>query len=367
MGFDSFYISCDGAMDARLRLKLETECGKGKHCLLETPDSWFDIYSQEPRTTLRARLSCLSGDIPGLSEGDLLDDGSNLMRQPYFMMKNTKPLLVYRDYIIAHKHWNVSVDDMMKESRPGLWQIGDSTIMSSFIFRWYRRARYSPVRHWEALISYLAEWLTVERPASFPQFGVSFRKWDSDLSDDKEFEKARKESIRRGIGLLRNYLVDNGEGGIREGLHHDILPDGTPLRADVIRADCTGEFSGAFSFFARTENSREASVISDSLRNFVFDPMQIKGGIFDGMIRWTAQSWSVCNQDDVCRAVLPVLYDCILFHDDRHFDEVTRALDFLVKTTSKDGTRRFRTDCINMDENSISQLANEEHESAAHI
>lgn len=359
--FDCFYMSCNGMMDARLRSRLETECKKGKNCLLESPNSWMDVYSADPVTTLRARLACVSDSIPELKIGDILDDESNMMMCPYCTMKNTRPLLVYHNYIIAHKHWNASLEELMKDSMLGLWQIGDNTIMSSFKFRWFRRARFAPIKHWEILIGFLAEWLTGSKPVKFPEFGVSCRKWNSDLSDDVEFETARKESVRKGIGCLRNYLVDNGMGGVREGLRHDILSDGTQLPAEPIRTDCSGETSGAFRFFAKTENCEQAKETADNLQNFIFDPMQIKGGIFDGMLRWTNQAWTVCYQDDVARAILPALYDCILFHNDRHFPEITKALEFLVKTTAKDGTRRGRTDCINMDENSFSQLTSEEH------
>lgn len=359
--FDCFYLSCNGVMDARLRAKLEAECFKGKKFLLESPDSWLHVYSAEPVSTLRSRLICVSDGMQELEFGDLLDDASNMMRAPHFTMSGTKPLLVYKDYIIAHKHLNESKEEIMKDSRPGLWQIDDNTIMSSFNFRWFRRARFTPMKHWEALIVYLSEWLTGGKPASMPEFGVSYDKWGADLSDDTVFEEARRQSVRQGISFLKHYLVDDGNGGIKEGLHHDILSDGTQIVADNIRTDCTGEASGAFRFYGHTENRTDVFEIADNLQNFVFGPMQIKGGLFDGMLRWCAQAWTVCYQDDVARALLPVLYDCVLFKDGRHYPEIAGALDFLVRTTSRDGLRRPRTDCINMSEETIKALSEEEH------
>ena len=89
--------------------------------------------------------------------------------------------------------------------------------------------------------------------------------------------------------------------------------------------------------------------------------MQVKGGLFDGMLRWTDTAWQVCYQDDAARAMLPALYNCLYLGDKSEFSAVCRALDFLVKTTATDGCRVARTDAPNLNENGIRALAAAEH------
>jgi hypothetical protein len=100
--------------------------------------------------------------------------------------------------------------------------------------------------------------------------------------------------------------------------------------------------------------------ISDNLDSFIYGPMQIHGGKFDGMLRWTDQAWQVCYQDDVARAILATLFDCIYLGHDEHFDSVCRTLDFLVKTTARDGCRVSRTDLPKLTDEKIEMLTNAE-------
>ena len=157
-------------------------------------------------------------------------------------------------------------------------------------------------------------------------------------------EKCREKAIEHGIKWLERYLVDEGRGGILEGLRHDINPDGVQSTADSVRTDCSGEAAGAFRFYGILNSDNHARKIAQNLSDFVFGPMQVKGGLFDGMLRWTDTAWQVCYQDDAARAMLPALYNCLYLGDKSEFLAVCRALDFLVKTTAKDGCRVARTD-----------------------
>ena len=108
--YDRFCVFGAGTVpDPRLREKLEAEAAKeGKRFFLEALLSWGDIYAGGPADTTTRRLVAVcpeeEGGIAGLEVGDLLDDGSNGLYQPCYLAPDIKPLLVYRDRIIAHRH-----------------------------------------------------------------------------------------------------------------------------------------------------------------------------------------------------------------------------------------------------------------------
>ena len=345
--YDAYYVCCQKILDPRLRVRLEEENAKGKRLFAEALNSWGGIYCAEPENTVRSRLVVAVNEteegIPGLTVGDLLDDQSNRMMQPWYPVPGLKPILVYHDHIIAHRHWNADTEEILKNSRLGLFMIGETVMMCTFELHNFNRARFSPRKSWERLIGYLAHWLTGSYPTFMPE-PIAFCQTNADYSDDAVFEAARRAAVDRGIKWLDQFLLEEGRAGIREGLRHNIDPDGYQASSDSVRTDCCGEAAGAFRFYGFLTKDATYRSIADNLDNFVLGPMQVKGGLFDGMLRWTDTAWQVCYQDDVARALLPTLYDALFFgHKDR-IDDVCRGLDFLVKTTAKDGCRVARTD-----------------------
>jgi len=357
--YDVFYICCQKVLDPRLRVRLETENAKGKRIFAEALNSWDGIYSAEPSDTTRSRLVVVvdeaDGGIPGLVPGDLLDDQSNRMMQPWYPVAGLKPILVYHDHLIAHRHWAVERADMLKDSRLGLFTIGETVMMCTFEMHNFNRARFAPRESWELLIRYLAHWITGAEPISMPK-PIVHHHTDVDFTDEVVFETYRRDTVDRGIRWLKQFLVENGCAGIREGMRHNIDPDGHQASADTVRTDCCGEAAGAFRFYAALTGNDEYRTVADNLDDFVLGPMQVKGGLFDGMLRWTDTAWQVCYQDDAARALLPMLYDCLIFGHKNRFDGVCRTLDFLIATTAKDGCRVSRTDAPNMTEDSFRAL-----------
>ena len=351
-------------LDPRLRERLENEAAKPeKRIFVEALPSWGDVYGGGPADTTTRRLVAVcpeeEGGIPGLSVGDLLDDGSNGLYQPCYTVPGMKPLLVYRDRIIAHRHWNAPREEILESAAPGLWFIGDNQIAASFTLHNFNRARFAPADVWKKLILFLVRWLSGSEPSFWPEpvvrYGVT-----EDLSDDTVFENYRRRAIERGIAWLRGFLVDEGRGGIREGLRHNVNPDGFQSIADDIRTDCTGESAGAFKLYGSLFGRPEDTAIGENLFGLVFGPMTVKGGLFDGMLRWTKLAWQVCYQDDAARAILLALYDCLYLGNRRHCPAICRVLDFLVRTTAKDGCRVSRTDAPKLDEEKLKALAEEE-------
>ena len=344
--FDAYVVCARGrVLDARVRAALEEETNKGKRIFTEALNSWGGVYSAAPAETTRSRLivtpALADGAAGDLCTGDLLDDGCNSYMRPWYGVKEDQTLLVYREHVTAHRRLNGFVQE--KDDAPALWTAGGNVMMCPFELHDFNRARFSPRMAWRSLIAYVARWITGVAPAAFPApvvtYGIS-----ADLTDGPAFEEQRKEAIRRGVTRLKGFLVDGGRGGILEGLRHNITPDGAQAVADTVRTDCCGEAAGAFGFYAALTHSEEYRRIARDLFDFVFGPMQVKGGAFDGMLRWTDTGWQVCYGDDAARAMLPALYECLFLNDTSRFPAVCRALDFLVKTTAKDGCRVSRTD-----------------------
>ena len=365
-GFDCFCVLGDGTtLDPRLRVKLERECFEnGKRVFAQALKSFGPIYCAGPADTVTRRLVCVCGDaadgIPGLPVGALLDDGANGMVRPYQNVPGVRPLLVYRERLVAHARFAAAREEILRGSDPGLWLLNGNLMMASFQLQNFRRARFAPVGAWDALIRFIVEWLTGRRPETLPAPALRFGPGE-DLSEDAAFERCRKAGVERGVRWLERYLVDGGSGGIREGLRHNVHPDGAQDPANAVRTDCTGEAAGAFRFYGALTGSDRAQETADRLYDFVFGPMTVHGGPFDGMLRWTDEGWGVCYQDDAARALLPALYECLLLGRDERFPAVCRALDFLVKTTARDGCRVPRTDMPFLDEAGLRALGEAAH------
>lgn len=361
--FDGYYVFANyKPIDVRLRVKLELEVANGKNLFLEAIASWGGVYCAPPKDTVRSRLIVASDCIPGLAKGELLDDESNLLMRPWYDLPETvRPLLVYRERIIAHDRLNEDqMEDMIKGGSMGLCMMSENVMAGLFVLHNFNRARFAPRKSWQHVIEFIAEWLTESLPSYMPEPVVSHRT-GYDLTDDAVFEKERNETISLGVGWLKGLLVDEGNGGIREGLSHNINFNGVQNIAKCVRTDCVGEAAGAFRFFGILHDNKDALETAERLERLVFGPMQIRGGLLDGMIRWTDSAWEICYQDDVARAILPTLYACLFLGREEYLSNVCSALDFLVKTTAKDGCRVFRTDGPNLNEEEIKKLSEAEH------
>lgn len=355
---------CGEFLDPRLREKLEKENRKGKKVFLQAVRSFHDHLCKEPEGTVRKRLIYIEPEegngIAGFSTGDLLDDEANQMGVPEMHLEDMTPLLVYKEHIIAHSHANMGRDDILKENTFGLWRCGEDILWSAFILRNFNKARFAPRERWRVLVRYLAEWITGNEPSYMPDAVVAYGTRE-DIEQPGNFEKCRKNAIDRGIAWLDRMLIDEGRGGIKEGMSHNIDPDGKQTVLRYFRSDCTGECAGAFKMYAYLNQRQDYACKGRDMDSVVYGPMLIKKGICKGMMRWCMNSWSVCYQDDVARAVLPGLYESLFMGDDSHVQDICSAMEFLVKTTAKDGLRIWRTDKYEINEESVAVLAEEEH------
>ena len=112
-GYDAYCVLNPGrVIDARLHAQLEEAARAGKHVFLEASSTFLSTCAQEPANTTRSRLIYVESEdcekIPGLTTGDLLDDGSNFMLQTWCPIPGYRPILVYKHHIMAHAHLKAS-------------------------------------------------------------------------------------------------------------------------------------------------------------------------------------------------------------------------------------------------------------------
>lgn len=363
--YDAYCVlGSEKVIDARVHYQLEKAAKSGKHVFLEFASTFSGNCSSVYTNTTKSRLIYVESEgcekIPGLTMGDLLDDENNYMVQSWTQLPGYRPILVYKHHIIAHTHLNASKEEILKDSNCGMWMIGDNMMITAFRLSNFKHARFAPVKSWEKLIRYIICWITGEEPSRMPdnvvRYGVS-----DDLSVASTFDSCRKESIKQGIQWLEQFLVDNGIGGIKEGLSHKIDPDGSQIVLTNVRNDCSGEAAGAFGIYGYVFGDAKAKKISENLDDFTYNTMMIKEGLTNGFMRWSDEAWDVCYQDDVARCILSGLYKCLFLNDDSLYPEISRALDAMVNLTAKDGCRRARFEIPQMTEESFDEIRNEEH------
>lgn len=330
-------------LSAEMRIALEKFADENKRLFLEYVDSFRCVYSAPKTQISHHRLAAVTENIPGIAKYELLDSHYNSYIKPYYMMPGAETLLEYFDYVPAHD--KAKQEQVSENGGIAFWRDG-SLLQCAFRMCDFALARLAPKKRWLSLADYICVFLTGKKAGTSPEYLVSVG------------SESREKCISRSLGWLSEFLVSSGKKGIKEGLSHNILPTGEQLPANNIRTDCSGEAAGAFLFSGKPEYVGYAK----NLFSFCFDKMMIRGGDFDGMLRWTEQAWEVCYQDDAARAMLPALLAAHFGITREYLPDCERALSFLERSTAKDGLRRARTDNLDFirENKSISSLADEE-------
>ncbi len=327
---------------------------KGKKVFAEYLMSVDNIYSADSVSTRFSRLVYEGEELNNLKAGDILDDQCNNFTSSYYKLDCSRPVLVYKRYINSHKHTTLSDNEKNDFTKWGLWYLDDKTLICSFRLCNFIKARFAPIDKWNSLVLFIIKWIT-----GSDDINVEFEKeYIVGGYTEDNFRANTLKCIERGISWFKKsgILLNNGNMGLLEGFHHDIDANGNQKTAKTIRADCTGETSGAFYTHYLLTKNKESLSISDALDDFIFNKMQVKEGLYKGMIRWTSTAYGVCYQDDVARAIIPSMLKIIYSGTKRHLKEIEDALLFLVNTTGTDGLRKARTDILNLSEKKMKEL-----------
>lgn len=305
--------------------------------------------------TSHHRLVYSSADfsVDALPNGSVLDDHSNDCINYSFRDHSFKPILTCHNYICAHDQINMADEDAEKGTW-ALWWLGKTTLICSFRICNFRRARLAPRDYWEPLIAEIISFLAGEKIAPcFKPPICTYKNIKVRSASDTD------EAVNRAIAWFdnANMLKNSGKNGAYEGFSHHIKGmDGTQMRCETIRTDCTSETGGVFLFDALIRGNKKSKYFADNLFKFCFDWMQIKEGEHKGMIRWSESAWEACYQDDVARSVLPLLMQQYINGEVRYFEEIKDGLTYLMDTTGEDGLRVSRTDISRLDNNARETL-----------
>lgn len=342
-------------LTAPVRLAVDRLRAERKPVFCEFTVSVGQCYADAPREMTHHRMIYESGQFPveGLRDGDVLDGHYNHCLAYHFIPKEAKRVLCYYDYVSAHDH--IALDEeQKKKGLPALWFHDENTLVCGFRLCNFRRARLAPRASFETLVHAILGFLFGEKlDFKFESPVCSYQ--DVMVKNAADTDPA----VKRGLDWFHGAKMfrDNGEMGVYEGFSHYVkAQNGEQLRAEMIRTDCTAETGGAFLLDYMVHGNKDSLAIFRRTDGFCFDWMQVKDGPHRGMLRWTESAFEVCYQDDVARAILPTLLYQNFGGAAPHFRDAVDALEYMLKTTGKDGLRAFRTDIYKLTETECERL-----------
>jgi len=272
----------------------------------------------------------------GLADGDLFDGQNNDCVKYAPVGEEQRPVLSYCEDICAHANAEIT-DEAHRQGQWALWWLDDTTLVSSIRMCNFRRARFAPAVKWKALLTAILSHLAGEKITPIFEEPVCRHIPCAVKSVDDVGE-----SVEKGLAWIQNadLLKREGECGAREGFTNSIdALTGRHLKNNTVRADCTCEIGGALWFDGLLNGNESSKKKALNLFKFTFDWLQVKEGEHAGMLRWSEDAWDWCYQDDVARAVLPMLLSQHFGEEVPHFAEITATLDYMLETTGKDGIR----------------------------
>lgn len=361
--FDSIAILGGGQKEPLLfepkeRMKLENHINQGKKLFAEYVTSIGHVYFNEPESTRYDRLVYCSGDedIPAIPVGTLIDNQSGWKIRPHDIACHTgQPVLQYIQENV-HDYLHVDESTWSDVTNRALWfENPNNLLVCGFHLSMFRRARFAPWPQLKEVIRFIMEWL-LDQEVVLDNLQAIYRVRTTEY---KELDKQLLHTTQHALQWFEDaeILVNDGLDGAYEGMATEIDTNGHQRKSTILRADCMGEISFAYYLDYLQTGNKESKKRSSNLMNYVFDNYVVKdGGPLHGMMRWTNEAWGVCYQDDIARAIIPQLLKCHYENTTEHLDVCVDILNFLVKTTGTDGTRVFRTDNMNLNEETLKQL-----------
>lgn len=336
-----------------VRVLVEDYLSRGGRVFAEFTASIGLTYSAPPVSTRFDRL-VVTGDLPGLAAGDILDLGANARTNPYFTHSQQAPLLAFSSSVKWHSRVEGGQLPTLRLEDRGLWFEEPNLLVCSFSLCDFNGARFGPRGRWQALLGFILDWLC-GATASFAELAPVYSLGRSPV-DSPQTAAERAVAWFHRAGMLR----DGGRGGMWEGLSTEIDPTGRQALHTTLRADCIGEAGLSFALHSLLTGDEGSREIAHTLQAYCFDNYQVREpGPYHGMVRWSDTGWEVCYQDDVARMLIPQMLANLYLGEQRHVRETQAALDFLVRTTGTDGTRVSRTDLVTLTEAKIAELASQ--------
>ena len=347
----------DGALNpaAPLQARLCEARESGKPVFCEFLGSIGASRKKKAISTDRQRMvySSHALALQGLSDGDLLDGQSNECIPYSRLPEGAAPILSYMEDACGHN--KIDLDEgKHRDGNWALFMMDECTMISAIRICNFHRARFAPVEKWKNIITSIISFLAGEAvDVAFAPPVCTHEVATFECAKDTDI------AVRRGLNWIEasDMLKNGGKGGAYEGYSNKICAkNGVQTKNVNVRADCTGEIGGALLFDHLLTGNEKSGKAADVLFDFNFKWMQVKSGAHKGMIRWSEAAWETCFQDDVARAILPLL---LCQHFDKevpYLDEIKAALDYMISTTGPDGIRTACTETQKTTPERIKQL-----------
>ena len=341
------------------RVDIERQINSGKRVFSEYCGSIGHVYFEPPASTRFDRVVFTSETPWGMLEpGDILDEQCNMRIRPHdIACTHNRPIL---QYARTRDHSRCAVDAALLApvSDRALWyEEPTNLLVCGFRLANFRKSRFAPSAKWEALVRHILEWLcgsSVDISVLPSPYHLKPFRPDTPLAVQVDI------AVGKAVAWFEkaDMLIDEGRGGVREGLATEIYPDGSQRALPSVRIDCVAEASLTYFMHGMLSGDERSLTISDRLIAVCFDWMQVKEeGPLKGMLRWTQEAWGVCYQDDAARVLIPQLLKCLYTNSEDYLQECADALDFLLRTTGTDGLRPFRTDNIDLTAAKLEELS----------
>ena len=343
-------------LSSALRIKIEEFADSGRPVFYEWCGSLGYAYSvandlndgSDLNGDATSRYVYVGDDNEDLSFGDLLDSQANV-GSLYRCIPETAKLILYSGgHILKHDH--VDKEDINVSEIPHnkwrLWYYDKNRLVCSFHFADFVKSRFVPFKAWCGILKLILKHLGVEQvelPKPYYTLG---------------YGGDTLETFNRGMKWFDgcDILLDDGRKGVEEGLKHTIYPYGEQERTKNVRVDCVGEVAGAYFFDYLLNKNEKSFEVFNNLYDFIFNKMQVNGGKFDGMLRWTECAWHVTYADDTGRAILGALFYMMYTGDYKMLPNIERSLDFLVSLTGTDGLIEHGINCFWLSDKKVEEM-----------
>ena len=270
----------------------------------------------------------------------------------FYASADRLPLLSYRSNPEGFYSLKNFAEAEFPASADALWTEHETLLFCTFRLADFAKGCFAPKRKWFSLVGFILLWLTGERhDLSFLDAYYAEAAYSTVPCEGTDLEFAQ--TVERAMdwhekgGFL---LPPDGTGcrAVLEGVGAAVLPDGTHSALHNYTTVSTGETALAYYLKSLYTGDGAARRISDELlasgRLHIADAADATDGWGrSGDNAW----WNVCYQDDDARGLLfPRLLRALYGDELPDEDAVRRNLDFLLRTTGRDGLRVARTELV---------------------
>lgn len=317
-----------------VRTALERQMAMGKPVFSEFTLGAGESCFSEPVPSLKDRPVCV-GECNGLQLGEILDEQANNRLPVQYLPPEARLVLQY----VPHPDglYVTSPLPEVQRNHVALFYETPHLLQCAFRLCYVFAARFGPRAAWRAVLMEIVRFLGAS---------ISAHVIDARMNHVYSFSgvQTHQQCLARACAWFENAGMLVFYGGepraVLEGVTAVISPMGAQKKAYQHRLDSIGETALMYYLKGRNEKDARALAYSNALFATVRE-MQIMGGIHKGAVRGSLGWWGNASyHDDTARGfLLPLTVRALLSRDKGDTAQIDLALEYLLKSTGKDGLR----------------------------